>query len=142
MVTEIPATDIDAPRFHAEIVAAYQPVVFNGLVKDWPVVRAGLVGPEALAAYLKRFDGGTRVMTKTAPPEVKGRLFYDQGVTGFNYDKKRMRVGEALDTLLSLVGEEDPPSFAIQSIQVRHYLPGFDAENRLPLLPDSVAPRI
>jgi len=142
MLTEFPAADIDAARFHTEIVAAYRPVVFRGLVKDWPVVQAGLAGPEALAAYVKRFDGGIRVMTKTAPPEVKGRFFYDQGVTGFNYDKKRMPVGDALDRLLSLLGEEAPPSFAIQSIQVRHYLPGFDAENRLPLLPDSVAPRL
>jgi len=142
MIREIPAGDANAARLQGEIVTAYRPVVFRGLVKDWPVVQAGLAGPEALAAYLKRFDAGIPVMTKTAPAEVKGRFFYGPDVTGFNYSKERMHVGDALDTLLGLVGKEDPPSFAIQSIQARHHLPGFDAENRLPMLPDSVAPRV
>lgn len=142
MIREIPAADIDAARLQDEIVAAYRPVVFRGLVKDWPVVQAGLAGPEALAAYLKRFDAGMRVMTKAAPPQVKGRFFYDPAIAGFNYTKERMGVGKALDRLLSLAAEPDPPSFAIQSAQARHCLPGFEAENRLPMLPDSVAPRV
>ena len=70
-------------------------------------------------------------MTKTAPPEVKGHFHYDRDGTGFNYSKERMRIGDALDTLLRLAGEEAPPSFAIQSIQAPHCLPGFDAENRI-----------
>ena len=142
MIREIPAADMDAARLQAEIVAAYRPVVVRGLVKDWPVVQAGRAGPGALAAYLKRFDGGIRVMTKTAPPEVKGRFHYDRDGTGFNYSKERTRVGDALDTLLRLAGEEAPPSFAIQSIRAPYCLPGFDIENRLPLLPDSVVPRV
>jgi hypothetical protein len=142
MLTEIAAADIDATRFHDEVVAGYRPAVLRGLVKDWPVVRAGLAGPEALATYLKRLDSGIRVVTKTAPPQVKGRFFYDPDITGFNYSKERMSVGKALDILLGLASEPSPPAFAIQSAQTRRYFPGFDAENRLPVLPDTVAPRI
>jgi hypothetical protein len=142
MVTEIPATDIDTARFHNYVVARYRPVVLRGLVKDWPVVRAGLAGPGELATYLKRFDVGIRVAVKTAAPQLKGRFFYDPTIAGFNYSKEPMKVGKALDTLVGLADAQNPPSFAIQSAQARHCLPGFDADNPLPILPRSVAPRV
>ena len=141
-VHEISATDFDAALFHHEIVPAYRPVVVRGLVKDWPAVRAARDGPDRLIAYLKGFDGGIPVATKTAPPMVKGRFSYDDDVDGFNYRKERMNIGAALDTLLALATEASPPAFAVQSARARQYFPGFDRENRLPLLPDSVAPRL
>ncbi|MEO8374577.1 MAG: cupin-like domain-containing protein [Sphingomonas bacterium] len=139
---EIEAGDFSAALFHGEIVPAYRPLVIRGLVRDWPVTRAGGEGGEALAAYLKRFDGGVPLVTKTAPAAVAGRFGYDAGVTGFNYHKQNMKVGDALDRLVALSKEEAPPAFAIQSARARRYFPGFHRENRLPMLPDSVAPRL
>lgn len=142
MLTEIPAADIDATRFHDDVVAGHRPVVLRGLVKDWPAVRAGLIGPEELATYLKRFDCGIQVAVKTAAPQVKGRFFYDPAIAGFNFSKERMSIGQVLDSLLGLADARNPPSFAIQSVQARHCLPGFDTDNALRILPDSVAPRV
>ncbi|MEN2789334.1 cupin-like domain-containing protein [Sphingomonas oligophenolica] len=139
---EINAGDFNAALFHDEIVPAYRPVVIRGLVRDWPVTRAAAEGGEALAAYLKRFDGGLPVATKTAPAAVNGRFAYDAAMTGFNYHKERMTVSDALDRLVALSTEESPPAFAIQSARARRYFPGFQRENRLPVLPDSVAARL
>lgn len=139
---EINAGDFNAALFHDEIVPAYRPVVIRGLVRDWPVTRAAGEGGAALAAYLKRFEGDEPVGTKTAPAAVKGRFAYDAAITGFNYHKERMKVSDALDRLVALSTEESPPAFAIQSASAPRFFPGFHDENRLPFLPDSVAPRL
>jgi hypothetical protein len=141
-VREIEAGDFSAALFHEEIVPAYRPVVVRGLVRDWPATRAASEGGEALATYLKRFDCGVPLVTKTAPAAVAGRFAYDATVTGFNYHKDSMKVGDALDRLVALSKEESPPAFAIQSARARRYFPGFHRENRLPMLPDSIAPRL
>jgi len=49
--------DVDARRFHEEVVPANRPAVLKGLVAHWPAVQAGLRSSEALADYISRFAG-------------------------------------------------------------------------------------
>ena len=139
---EIDAHGLSAERFRDEIVPAARPLVMRGLLADWPAVRAGREGPLALAEYLRRHDRGIGVKAKVAPPEARGRFFYDDDLTGFNFRKETMPVSTALDSLLASASEAAPAALAIQSIQARHVLPGFDLDNVMPLLPESAAPRL
>lgn len=132
----------DAAAFEAEVVGQDRPVVFRGLVRDWPVVRAGNASPEALVSYLNRFDRGRQVGAMSGPPRIKGRFHYNDDLSGFNFRKSQVKIGGALDYLLSTLDEEEPSAFAVQSAPVWTNLPGFEAENVLPLLPPSVEPRV
>jgi oxalate decarboxylase/phosphoglucose isomerase-like protein (cupin superfamily) len=133
-------SDIGRERFHEEIVKASRPAVFRGLVADWPVVRAG-GSQQALSAYLRRFERGQSIGAMFGSPKIKGRFFYNEDLTGFNFKRESVKISGALDFLLAAAEEERPPSLAIQSVQVRQNLPGFEAENVLPLL-DNVEPRV
>lgn len=140
-VPEIDFGDLSPGRFHEEIVATARPFVLRGLLADWPVVTAGKAGPEALAACLKSYDRGARIGVKTAPPAERGRLFYDESLTAFNFDKAEMTLSVALDRLLAAsAGAEG--SLAVQSVQARHAVPGFAEAHPMPLLPESTAPRL
>jgi len=139
---EIDARGLSAGRFRDEIELTARPLVLRGLLADWPAVRAGRDGPQALVAYLRRFDRGIPVKAKRAPPEALGRFFYNEDLTGYNFRKETMSVSAALDILLASAQEPTPGALAIQSIQARHVLPGFDLENVMPVLPDSAAPRL
>ena len=133
---------IDAARFRSEVKGSGRPAIFHGLVADWPVVAAGKASPQALADYLRRFDRGRPVGAMQGPPRIDGRFSYNDDLTGFNFKRQSVKISGAMDYLLSIASEERPPAFAIQSAQVWETLPGFEAENVLPLLPADVEPRV
>ena len=77
------------PLHPATLIAQQRPVVLRALVRDWPIVRAGLESSAAAAAYLKRFDRGAAVVGYTGAPEIGGRFFYDESGTGMNFTASR-----------------------------------------------------
>lgn len=126
---QIPELDNVTPeRFRDEIVPAARPVVMRGLVGDWPVVAAGRTSPVAVCDYLRRFDHGQQVKTLSGPPRIDGRFFYNDDLSGFNFQQQPARVSTVLDFLLEHAGDERPPALAAQSITSRDNLPGFSAE--------------
>jgi hypothetical protein len=131
-----------AEMFDREILPSARPALFPSLVADWPVVAAGSASPEMLVAYLKPFDRGGTVGAMLGPPPIRGRFFYNQDLTGFNFRRESVKLSAALDFLLAALAEDNPSSLAVQSVPVRQHLPAFEAENRLPLLGDAVEPRL
>jgi Cupin-like domain len=132
--------NVDAEIFHNEILPAAQPVLLRQLVPDWPVVQAGRRSPQALSDYIRRFDRGAFVNTMLGPPEIKGRFFYNDDLSGLNFQQGSAEISGVLDYILQHLGDETPAALAVTSVPARANLPGFEAENSMPLLAD-VEPR-
>lgn len=134
---------VDARRFHDEILPLHRPAVLRGVVRDWHAVAHGLRSPQAIAAYLKAFDSGADVNAIMTPPAAQGLVAYDDGVAGFSFVRNRLPLSSVIDQLLRyLPGGARAPSVAAQSATIAECLPGFLAENRMPLLDPEVQPRI
>lgn len=117
-----------------DLFAEGQPVVLEGLAADWPLVRAGLDGgPQGAADYLRQFDGGAPVTVFTAPPETRGRFHYNADLTGLNFTAARLPLGEVLDRIGAGLGQPDCPAIYVGSTDLDQFLPGFRAQNGLPL---------
>jgi hypothetical protein len=125
-----------------EILTEYRPAVLRGLVGDWPAVRSALSGPEGIGSYLARFDNGHPVDAILLPPAARGRIAYNDAMDGFNFARNRLPIAAILDQLSRYARFEEPPAVAVQSALIADCLPGFTAENTLPLLDAAVAPRI
>lgn len=134
--------DVDAAAFREAVLPAYRPVVLRGLVRDWPAVSAGATSPAALAAYLKALDGGAMVETFAGPRDIKGRFFYRDDMTGFNFERRREGVGVLLDALLALPPEDPPLSLYAGAAPAREVLPGFEPANPMPLVDPGAPPRM
>jgi oxalate decarboxylase/phosphoglucose isomerase-like protein (cupin superfamily) len=134
--------DVDAATFATEILGAYRPAVLRGAARDWPAVRHALQSPEALAKYLHGFDSGKPVDVLMMPPHVKGRIFYADGMNGFNYTRSQAPITAVNEKLLRYAAFGNKPAVVVQSAPIADCLPGFAAGNRLALLDDSIAPRI
>jgi hypothetical protein len=139
-IREFPASDAAAVR--REVFSNGYPCVLRGLVRDWPVVAAGRRSPAALVEYLARFDSGKPVDAIMTPPEVEGRIFYNDTVTGFNFLRNSLPIAKVAEQVLRYSQFERPPAVAAQSALIAECLPGFGAENPLPLLDGRVQPRI
>jgi hypothetical protein len=83
--------DVDDAVFRNDIVTAYRPAMLRGIVRHWPAVRHATESPESLCRYLNGFDSGKPVDVLLAPPHVKGRIFYNDKMTGFNFTRERNR---------------------------------------------------
>jgi hypothetical protein len=115
------------------LLAEQRPVIFRGLARDWPLTTAGREGAPAAMAYLKRYDGGRPVVVYRGAPEIGGRFFYDETLTGMNFAAERMPLAAALDAVAAGLDDPAPPSLYIGSTDLDAYLPGFRAANDLTL---------
>lgn len=128
--------------FRDEILPAGRPVIFRGLVRHWPVTQAALQSSDKLFDYLRRFDRGASVSTMFAPPSARGRFFYNDDLSGFNFQSGTSKIEGALDFLAKNAGNPEASALAVQSVPVRGHLPGFQEDNRMPLLEDSIEARV
>ena len=133
---------VDRAVFENEIFPTNRPAVLKGLLRDWPVVQAGRQSPTSVANYFKQFDTGGTVSAMVGPPQINGRLFYSDDFQGFNFGSENVSLSTALDTLVSLVEDPQPPAIALQALHVPDIMPSFLGENTMPLLDSAIAPRI
>lgn len=116
---------------YGDLIAAQQPAIIRGVVRNWPLARTG--SPEQAAAYLKSFYQGRRIVAFVARPELKGRFGYTDDATRLDFESDRGLLDQYLDRILAHLDDEHAPSFYIGSTDVDKYLPGLRAENDLVL---------
>ena len=134
--------EVNEKTFREEIASRYRPAVLRGLVATWPAVQAALRSPAEASRYLTGFDNGHPVDAILMPPEVSGRIFYNEAMDGFNFVRNRLPVSAIVEQLSRYALFENPPSVAVQSALIPDCLPGFVADNPLPILDPAVAPRL
>jgi hypothetical protein len=133
---------LDDEAVRRDVFSEGQPAVLRRQVDDWTAVQAGRNSSEALARYLKQFDSGCPVDALLAPPEIDGRISYNDTMTGFNFVRNRLPLSAVVEQVLRYSKFPKAPSVAAQSALIRECLPGFEVHNHLRVLPHNVAPRI
>lgn len=140
---EVAGNDIASiEQFRRDIVEPARPVVLRELVRHWPVVQAGLQSPAALRDHVTKFDASIEMDAFFGEPRIAGKYYYTDDMKGFNFERRHMKFGEALDAIVATIDVPGAPSVYIGSVPVDTCLPGFSAENPLSLLPESVGARI
>jgi hypothetical protein len=115
------------------ILTSTEPLLLRGLVSQWPVVGAGLEGHPAADAYLRRFYRDATVVAMLGAPEMGGRYFYNEDMSGFNFAALRARLDKVLDELASHADDAQPPAIYVGSTTIDACLPGFRDENDIDL---------
>ncbi|HET6846784.1 MAG TPA: cupin-like domain-containing protein [Anaerolineales bacterium] len=135
-------TGVDRAIFEKEILPANRPVVLRDLLRSWPAVQAGRQSHGAVVDYFKQLDTGGAVNAIVGRPEIKGRFFYSENYQDFNFGPRSISIGTALDTLLALAEDPQPPAIALQAMHVPDVMPSFLGDNTMPLLDRDVTPRV
>jgi hypothetical protein len=131
----------DPQRFREEIILPCQPVVARGAFRDWPALAAAR-SPAALGEYLCRFAGTQTVEAFVGDPAIAGRYYYGEELEGFNFERVDVNVRTGIERVLASAGTDGARTVYLGSLPADAHFPGFAAENRAPMLPPTVAPRI
>jgi len=110
-----------------------EPTLIRGLVGHWPIVRAALDSPAAVEAYLRRFYAGAPVNAVYGTPGENGRVFYNEDLSGFNFEAVKSPLDTVLDDLRAQSHAEDPAGIYVGTTPVDTVLPGFRSENDIRL---------
>jgi hypothetical protein len=114
-----------------ELVAYGQPAVLQGVVRHWPVVRAGLKSTQEAMNYLRSFYNGKPVGYSYGEPHIAGRPFYNDDFTALNCVVKRDRLDDVFTQIEQHLNDERPPTYYVASLLIDSCLPGFRQDNDL-----------
>jgi len=112
-----------------EILKSTQPYLLKGLVAGWPFVKAARGSVAAAVQYLLRFYTDATVGVGCGPPEIEGRFFYNDDLTGFNFDRGMVKLDQVLNEILRYEHVDEAPSYYVGSTSIDVCLPGFRTEN-------------
>jgi hypothetical protein len=134
--------DVSPALFRDEILPAGQPAVLRGSVAHWPSVRAGRESPQAMANYLLGFDARAATEIMLGDPSIGGRFFYNDDLTGLNFQRRQQPLAQSLQQLLANIDAASPPALYVGAVPTPSLLPGLALENVLDLVAPSVVPRL
>lgn len=125
--------EITPAQFTDEVRPLGQPAVFRGIAAHWPLVERASDSASEAAGYLTSLYSGAKVGVISLPPGEKGRIFYNQGLTGFNFGRSEGDLATVLTAIIEMERVANPPGVAVQAIDARTILPRFEAEHPMPL---------
>ena len=111
----------------AALLEAQAPAILRGVARDWPLVRAGRESPGRAMDDLLSFYGGAPVVGYEGGPEIAGRFFYSDDMTGMNFAAGRVRLDDWLDRLRA--APDGAAALYVGSADLDGTLPGLRAEN-------------
>jgi len=118
-----PETVLDA------VAGVTQPLILRNYCAHFPAVQAGKTSPRAMADYLLDYYGGNPVIGCHGAPEAGGRIFYNEDMSGFNFDSRRLPLGALLDEILACEDSAQAPMLYMPSSEVSYWFPEFAAAN-------------
>lgn len=113
----------------ASVAGVTRPLILRGYCAHFPAVRAGKKSPRAMADYLLDHYGGNPVNGCYGDASTGGRVFYNDDLSGFNFQTHRVDLGTLLDDILASAGADAMPMRYMPSSEVGHWFPTFSAAN-------------
>lgn len=133
---------VDCESFVRRVAEPCLPAVIRGLVSAWPVARSAAASPAHFRDYVAQFDSGKRAEIFVGEAAIAGKFYYNDELTGFNFDRQQMSFGAAIDRIVGSAGQSGGRSMYLGSVSLDEYLPGFSAQNSLPIVSRTAAARI
>lgn len=115
------------------ILESTEPLIIRGLAASWPMVQAAQHSTQAGAEYLLRHYQGADVVAMLGAPDIDGRFFYNEDLSGFNFSPVRVRLDQVLAELATHYNAPQPPAIYVGSTTIDTCLPGFLSENNIDL---------
>jgi len=112
-----------------QVLDGREPVIFRGLVDQWPSVRAFQHSNKAGMEYVGQFVADRPVTVFVGEKEIGGRFGYNADCSGLNFKRGRIVLNKVITKLLEQEFDSEAPAIYVGSTSVDHWFPGFSKEN-------------
>ncbi|MBL4639478.1 MAG: cupin-like domain-containing protein [Kordiimonadaceae bacterium] len=129
---EITGLSLDSIPY-GELLDAGEPVILKGVANSWPLVVAGQTSAKEAMRYMQGFDAGRELTMYMVPAEAKGRIFYNEELTGFNFQHAGATFDDFIEAVCSQLSTPNPISHYVGSRDADIFFPGLRKENDLRL---------
>ena len=117
--------DFQSREIPAHVFESDVPLVLKGLVAEWPAVKACSQSLAAATRYLSAFFTDQPVTVYVGDSDIKGRFFYNEDFTGFNFKSGYGHLATVLQKLSEQPDDESAQAIYVGSTSVDRWLPGF-----------------
>ena len=114
-----------------EVYTSTEPIILRGLVKDWPLVKAGLDSNEKAIDMLKSFYSGKPSSVYFGDAGIN-RFAYNEDISKLNFEIRKAQIDEILDEIIFTINDPLPPIRYIASNIIDIYFPKLIEEHNLP----------
>lgn len=122
----------DAAALDTMLRGADRPFVLRGLVKDWPLVQAGLRSASDARAYIQQHAVDRPFVVSVAAPESEGRMFYDEAMQ-MNFRTTKGTLPMIFAKMEEGEGQAEAPAIYLASIDMHDFFNGLHEANHVPL---------
>ena len=129
---------IDQNIFESKIRNQNHPHVLRGLVNNWPIVESSS-DKNTLGNYIKSLYNSAPIRAFVSEETADGHYYYNDTFSGFNFKHIQGNLTSLIDQLCE---KNNLKSMYMGSTHTKSILPEFSTRNKLPLLDESIEPRI
>jgi len=129
----LPVKSATSPLVADELERLDAPLVYRGAAEHLPLVAAGRESVEVAQKLIASYSKGEPVKAARVPASADGRIYYDESLTGFNYQGGSVSLDTLFGTLNQQVQLSSRESIYMGSTHTGHNFPGFDATHSLGL---------
>jgi hypothetical protein len=120
---------------YGELFSQDQPVILKGLVKNWPLVKAGQVsGQQSILRVMEQLEqhySKRPMLVYKASAEIKARFGYNKSCTGFNFTSERSTIVEVFNSIRSQLSQDEHDYLYINSLRFDDGFPMLNQTNQL-----------
>jgi len=116
-------------KLPARILNSTEPLLLKGILAEWPIVKAAKTSAQSADLYLRQFYQDATVGVFFGAPDGGGRIFYNEDLTGFNFQRVMMKLDAVLNKIQQHAYDDQAPALYVGSTTVDTCLPGFRSEN-------------
>lgn len=112
--------------------AKRHPFVVRGLVKDWPIVQAGLKSGKTARDYLESKATDRPFPLSLGSEEFDGRIFYRDDMS-MNIQMGKAKLPVIFERIDKVEDQDDPPIIYLSSISIKNFFNGLHEDNHIDL---------
>lgn len=125
--------DLTVDKVLEHVRGAEGPIVFRGLVSDWPMVQKSRISAAEADDYLRSAYDGKPVTAFVTERNADGRIFYTEGLSETNFRQIKTDLSWVLDQIREHEDAPASPVVYMGSMGLAYCLPGISEANSLPL---------
>lgn len=127
-------TEYAGEKLPENLLENARPLVLKGYISSWPIVKHAKTSSSDIIEHLSGFYNDRPVHVMRSDAQYKGRLFYKDDLSDFNFTRSRENLRDVFNQLKQTSQNTTPDTIYVGSTAIDHIFPGIRVNNDISAL--------